>query len=82
MNAPLRMPAVVDGIELSAFTVTRPCVGCGAATRYRDGAPGTRAVYHPAPVCSHMVSLMQTMGLAPPPAGLGIMFEDSRGALS
>lgn len=80
MNA-LRAPRVVDG-DLSAFTIERPCVGCGAMTRYRDGAPGTRGVYHPAPVCAHMVSLMSRLGLAPPPTGIGIMFDDSRGALS
>lgn len=75
----LRLPSVVDGYDLSAFTITRPCVGCGAQTRYRDGAPGTRGVYHPAPLCSHMVSLMRKLGLAPPPAAHGIIFADNRG---
>jgi hypothetical protein len=47
-----------------------PCVGCGASIRFSAEAPtGSRAMHHPAPVCEHLRSMLQSMGIPEPPAG-------------
>lgn len=56
----------------------RPCVGCGAAIRHRETAPpGSRAMFHPAPVCEHLRSLLRSRGIAEPAAGDGFLMLDN-----
>jgi hypothetical protein len=53
-----------------------PCTGCGASIRYNEAAPGSRAIYHPAPVCEHLRSKLRTMGMPEPAVSDGFLMLD------
>jgi len=56
-----------------------PCVGCGATLRARLGEPGTRISYHPAPLCEHLLTALDKIGIPRPAPGQGFVFTDDQG---
>jgi hypothetical protein len=53
-----------------------PCVGCGARLRARLGAPGTNIMFHPAPLCAHLLVKLASMGIESPDPTSGYIFND------
>jgi len=70
---PVRAEATIDPAELPEAA---PCVGCGAMMRARLGAPGTRLMFHPAPLCAHLLSKLTSMGFESPDPMSGYLFGD------
>jgi hypothetical protein len=70
------MRATDRTIDPSTLPVERPCMGCGATLRARLGEPGTRIMFHPAPLCHHLLAKLASMGFAPNPAE-GFVFSDA-----
>lgn len=60
----------------STLPLRAPCAGCGAPMRARLGAPGTRIMFHPAPLCSHLLAKLAAMGLKQPDPDGGYLFTD------
>jgi hypothetical protein len=65
-------------VDPSTLPVGLPCIGCGAMMRARLGEPGTRIMFHPAPLCSHLLSKLSSMGFARPDPADGLVFTDEK----
>lgn len=66
-------------IDPATLPPLAPCVGCGATMRARlDGGPGARIMYHPAPLCPHILVKMAELGLTAPEPGRGYAFTDGK----
>ena len=66
-------------LDPKTLPADRRCVGCGAMMRSRHGAPGTRVTYHPAPLCEHLLTALDELGIPRPAAHEGLVFTDEKG---
>lgn len=65
-------------IDPATLPIVARCKGCDAPMRARLGEPGTRIMWHPPPLCSHLLSKLASMGLELPDPTGGYAFSDGK----
>lgn len=70
---------MIDPSNPADLPDTELCIGCGATLRVLRGAPGTRAMFHPAPLCERLLSKLRAIGHSPPLDGGYLVTDSARG---